>query len=35
MEDDEGTWEAALQTNLLAHIDMARRCQAAIIEKGW
>tara|TARA_B100000676_G_C17583584_1_gene583290 strand:- start:457 stop:564 length:108 start_codon:yes stop_codon:yes gene_type:complete len=35
MKDDEGTREAALQTNFLAHIDMARRCQPAMIEKVW
>ena len=35
MDHDNATWETALQTNLLAHIDMARRCLPAMIEKRW
>lgn len=35
MDHDDATWEAALQNNMLGHIDMTRRCLPAMIEAGW
>lgn len=35
MDHDPATWQKAVETNMLAHIDMARRCLPAMTERGW
>lgn len=35
MDHDTDTWHAALENNMLGHIDMARRCLPAMVEAGW
>jgi len=35
MDHDAETWHRAVETNMLAHIDMARRCLPAMIANGW
>jgi len=35
LDHDDDVWEAAVRTNMLAHIDMARRCLPAMTERGW
>ncbi len=35
LDHDDATWHAALETNMLAHIDMARRCLPSMMEKRW
>ena len=35
LDHDPDTWQKAVDTNMLAHIDMARRCLPAMTERGW
>lgn len=35
MDHDPETWRTAVETNMLAHIDMARRCLPVMMERGW
>lgn len=35
MDHDAGAWHAALENNMLGHIEMARLCLPAMIAAGW